>query len=101
MYNLPIANKSIFKEKSFIAVNKVLKLKTLLIFKITIILFVINHLHVFIIIQIVDDVRNKCVYPDQCYCLPCDQFLANCSNVIEAQNDTCGCPICGGIYYIK
>ena len=62
--------------------------------------FVIIHFHFFIIAQIVDDVLNKCVYPDQCSCSPCDPVSANCSNIIETQNDTCGCPICGGTYYI-
>ena len=100
MYNLSMT-KVFSKKKASLLSIKVVKLKTLLIFKITIILFVINHLHFFIIIQIVDNVRNKCVYPDQCYCPLYDQFPANCSSITKAQNDTCGCPICGSIYYIK
>ena len=49
----------------------------------------------FEIFQIVDESRNKCVYPDQCFCPTCIP-LANCSNIVIPKNDRCGCPICGG-----
>ena len=51
--------------------------------------------YVFLIVQVLDKVNNKCVQPSECPCPACDPLPENCTDIVQPpSSERCGCPKC-------